>query len=643
MPRIAVIFFPLLLMMPQVSMGQIQLEGQVVSLPVKYPIPFANIGIMNGTVGTISDHDGSFSMTISDHYANDTVVFSALGFERVRIPIRNFVRQNQLTIYLKETAYRLSEIVVTADRGKAKLVYAGNPQFEGSSIYADTVNAGSAMALLVKNTGRKGKQKFEYPAFIREVQVMILNNTFGSFKIRARIYNVVMKSGKPFPGIDLLNESVVLQSTITDGWLSFDLTPYRLQVDEDFFVAFEWILEKSDRNNLFKQYETFKKQNPDKVAQNYSIVDGEKVIFDNFQGNFFFGTSFGISVSAPIIRENVCYYRLNSFGQWYPSPTVLTARAKMGNWIPDNDRMDQLEVDSSSENNLLSYYVTHPVVVFGPDSIEQEFHGENHLFTNRKTEPLEIYVSRNGNRLGFSAVNSGYYPYELNLHFSHVQNLKPLVADKQYIIYPGRQNLLVLDVVESDVENYHYELAVSEEIGDRNLKADTLFPYLIPVKKIQEQIKVQTKPTFAREDIFACHTGDTLFAMRKGRICTVPGENPDIDRIGSHGSIEILHPDGTVMVYDAIDSIQLLKGLGEMVFPGDPLGILQYSGDMNIQLLEILASEKLHTRKIHYYQEGGDPVTLKYVNYHLKDLHPQQIIMREMTDREIRRHWKDLD
>jgi hypothetical protein len=61
-------------------------KGRVLSLPDRQPIPYANIGIMDATIGTISDQDGSFSFRIPAHYMGDSILFSALGYSKISIP-----------------------------------------------------------------------------------------------------------------------------------------------------------------------------------------------------------------------------------------------------------------------------------------------------------------------------------------------------------------------------------------------------------------------------------------------------------------------------------------------------------------------------------------------------------------------------
>lgn len=629
------VFYILPFLFIQTGMGQIRIEGRVFSLPEKEPIPFANIGILNGTVGTISDFDGTFSMDISNRFLRDSLIFSALGYQEVKIPVRNLLQKNNLNVYLKEMVYKLSEVIVTADRGKTKSILAGNPQFEGSSLYADTVNAGAAMALLIKNRNRKDKIKYEYPVYLQEAEVMIQHNTFEQFKVRVRIYEAIERGGKLIPGKDLLHESLVVESKITDGWLSFDLTPYRHKVEKDFFIAFEWILERKDRANLYRQYHSFKKENPDKVAINYSVVDGKKVIFENYQGNFYFGTSFGMSVANSIIRENICYYRLNSFGQWFSCPSVLAARVSVGKWLDHLEVNTSQENEEESDNEVLSHYVLQAREADPSTGGDVDDLSGSYIFHRRMPEPLEIYVSRDQNRLSFYAWNRAQYPYQLTLLFSNIHNLQPLVTSKTFTVVPGRKQLLNLEVVDQDVENYHYELSVSEVIGDPQWQTDSLYPYLPPVQRLSQ---IKSSGT-AAVNIFPVERGDKILAMRKGIVTAIPDGTGHLDRIGSDYSLEILHADGTIMVYEGIEFTGLEVKPGSVVIPGETLG---YGTDsVRVQLFKILAGENLQSIPVYYYSNSGKVIPYSDLRPALSLTPPDSLIERELTESEKRKRKRE--
>ncbi|WNB18600.1 SusC/RagA family TonB-linked outer membrane protein [Marivirga arenosa] len=85
-------------------------SGSVFDQNTKEPIPGVNIYLKNSNQGTTSSLDGSFSLAIKND--TKTIVFSFIGYEQKEININNY--NEDLTIYLKENALELSEVVVTA-------------------------------------------------------------------------------------------------------------------------------------------------------------------------------------------------------------------------------------------------------------------------------------------------------------------------------------------------------------------------------------------------------------------------------------------------------------------------------------------------------------------------------------------------
>src|SRR5687768_12129843 len=99
--RINILCF-LVLLLSTDSFSQIKINGTLVNKTDKQPVPFVNIGIVNSTIGTLSNSDGSFSLTIPLAHSKDTILFSALGFNQKRVPVLYFAEKLSSTIQLSE-------------------------------------------------------------------------------------------------------------------------------------------------------------------------------------------------------------------------------------------------------------------------------------------------------------------------------------------------------------------------------------------------------------------------------------------------------------------------------------------------------------------------------------------------------------
>lgn len=86
------------------------LSGLLIDSRTKEEIPFASIGILNHTMGTITNNDGRFSFTYSEDNLYDTLVFNHLGYIRLSILLTG---NNPDDIYeLEQQSISLQEVVI---------------------------------------------------------------------------------------------------------------------------------------------------------------------------------------------------------------------------------------------------------------------------------------------------------------------------------------------------------------------------------------------------------------------------------------------------------------------------------------------------------------------------------------------------
>ncbi|MEO1054546.1 MAG: TonB-dependent receptor [Bacteroidota bacterium] len=122
------------------------------------PLPGANILVKGTTIGTISDYDGNFILTVPD--SSTTLVISFVGYLTEEVNIR---QQVKFDVVLTPDVSTLGEIVVIGygERKKSDLIGAVS-QIDSKSISelpltsADQVLAGQAAGVQVRQTGRPG-------------------------------------------------------------------------------------------------------------------------------------------------------------------------------------------------------------------------------------------------------------------------------------------------------------------------------------------------------------------------------------------------------------------------------------------------------------------------------------------------------
>lgn len=215
----------------QFGICQVDLVGQVIDADTEEPLPYVNIGLVNQNIGTVTDEAGYFELEVPGNgFADATLRFSMIGFEPQDFTLQEYRDQKILTIPLKEKATALEEVVLTTKRNKYQTKILGNKTTSQLIYAAFTTNKlGNEMGFLVR--GRKN------PMILKKFNVSLVENDYGPIRFRLNFYD--LKDG--LPNETLLNENIIVDTDIQSGIVSKDLTPYEIVIDQDFFVAIEWI------------------------------------------------------------------------------------------------------------------------------------------------------------------------------------------------------------------------------------------------------------------------------------------------------------------------------------------------------------------------------------------------------------------
>lgn len=313
----------------QIGYSQITIQGSVVNQSDKKPIAFANIGIVNTGIGTISNEDGSFSLKVPTPNLKDTLCLSGIGFINKNIPIQSFLTQ-EIVVYLKEHVTLLNSVTVISKKDDNKTFKLGNRKSRGGTLETDTIYAGSATALLIENKNPFQKELL-FPVYLQSASIRIFRNNLPSFKMRVRLYSVdsITKS----PGEDLLNKSIVLESSMRNGWLTFDLSEFKYLIDKPFFIAFERILTKTDRDQIAKGYHDFIKKHPNRLRIDTIVFEGKKQVRQQlgYGGIDLPGTFIGEAPGESASKLFSCYTRKTSLDKWEKVRGILAATVTVSN------------------------------------------------------------------------------------------------------------------------------------------------------------------------------------------------------------------------------------------------------------------------------------------------------------------------
>lgn len=205
-------------------------EGILNSKDANLPIAYANIGVLNQNLGTVTDQNGRFSLKIDQNFDNSDIRISSIGYITKIIKVVAFRKMlfESKTIFLEKAVSELREIIIKNKKSQIATL--------GNTLGKKTVSAGFVNNVLGNEIGIKIKIN-KKPTFIEAFQAMIDYNKFENFKFRINIYS--LKKG--LPDENLLTENIIVTTQVTKGLMTIDLSEYNIMVTDDFFISIELI------------------------------------------------------------------------------------------------------------------------------------------------------------------------------------------------------------------------------------------------------------------------------------------------------------------------------------------------------------------------------------------------------------------
>ncbi|MCI1265413.1 MAG: alpha/beta hydrolase-fold protein [Saprospiraceae bacterium] len=222
------------------SMAQTILTGVVVDSDHQSVLAFVNIGIKKKNIGTSSLDDGTFSIMIPKQNENDTLTLSMVGYSELNIPIQSILTTHQKTFQLMEKSSSLNTVVVTASKlveRKFGIKKTGTiTHFTDGSTHQNDI---FEIAQLIKLDTILSK--------ITSVNLHINQSRKDSGTFRINFY----KYAGNRPSERIIETSIIQTKQIQEGWLKFDLTPYKVYLKGSFVVAIEFIPNKRTNHPIY--------------------------------------------------------------------------------------------------------------------------------------------------------------------------------------------------------------------------------------------------------------------------------------------------------------------------------------------------------------------------------------------------------
>lgn len=110
--------------------GNIDLEAIVLDEETKESLPYTNVMIEETSIGTTTNEEGKFELTVTKKYAKSNVVFSFIGFDIVKRKLQDFKVGD--TIYLKPSSTSLETISIVVKNKYRELIKAAINNFSNN-------------------------------------------------------------------------------------------------------------------------------------------------------------------------------------------------------------------------------------------------------------------------------------------------------------------------------------------------------------------------------------------------------------------------------------------------------------------------------------------------------------------------------
>ena len=221
------------------------IEGTIHDAASGEPLAYVNIGVVGKDVGTVSDAQGRFQLTIEEQYNQDELKISMVGYQPRSFAVADFTEQlkQDPKVTLTEAIVTLEEVLIEDKRyrgRKLKERIIGNTKAVTTNRTYFAFNAlGNEMGIYI-DVKRN-------PTFVQEFNLYITENKYDTFKFRLNFYSV--KNG--LPDKNLLDKNIIASFAKKEGKLSVDLRQYNIMLEDDVIVTMKWIEELGEHGLAF--------------------------------------------------------------------------------------------------------------------------------------------------------------------------------------------------------------------------------------------------------------------------------------------------------------------------------------------------------------------------------------------------------
>ena len=200
---------------------------QIIDKETSQPIAFANVGVFERNLGTVSDENGFFRLRIPDEYHDGILRISYIGFEALDIPMTEFLTMTDEQIALRRRETRI-ERPEPPTRYRTRTLGNSRPRLLSTAPMPNR-DKGVELGIILPIRRKTHLTEFRMP-------VIITDAVADSVLFRLNFYRLV-DGGV----VTILNEPIYIRQKINRNtrYISVDLRPYNLVVTENTLVTIE--------------------------------------------------------------------------------------------------------------------------------------------------------------------------------------------------------------------------------------------------------------------------------------------------------------------------------------------------------------------------------------------------------------------
>lgn len=212
------------------------ITSQVIDSKTGQPVAYVNIGIVGKNIGTVSDEDGKFQLSISEASDNDTLKFSMISYVTKANVVAN-VRRSGLpaSIKMDQRQIQLQEVIVSGESaeqiilGLAKKHCYPIPLYKGASSNFTFPQKGSRHEIGTRLSNTQAIR-------LDSIQINFAYVQPDSLAFRLNIYTIENETIS-----NILEEPIyiALSKEETMNFPIINLTKYQIEVNTDFLVTIE--------------------------------------------------------------------------------------------------------------------------------------------------------------------------------------------------------------------------------------------------------------------------------------------------------------------------------------------------------------------------------------------------------------------